>query len=519
MSGITTKEKNWQLFRIIAPVFPNWNIFSGYANEMTALGPVMVATAASKLWGWRAEIIDENNFNGKRNGDDLPDHQTLQKEAPATAVGFYCGLSSTIERVWQIAKFYHQQGIITIAGGWHAHYCPEEMLRNNINIVVHGDGEGAIQQILQAIASGESINNIPGISFLEDGQVKTNEPEMLEIPCLNNLPFPDFGLLKHAYKIKVYPVGRIRGCRMNCEFCSVKGEPRWASAHHLFETVNWLVDTRDARKFFIVDDRLEGDSQGTMEFFQLIANKYGKRLRFIVQIRLEAAKNTELLKIMRKAGVHVECIGYESPIDEDLKVMKKGYLSSDMLKWTKIHASYGFRIHGMFIFGYPPKDKKSQISVTERAKRFKTFIKKAHFFTIQIMHPVPIVGTELRKRLEDERRLFSQELVPWSRYDGNYACFLPYDMTLQELQEVPTELMRWFYGLTSLFRIPLRIITFPIDYLTLGWERWYYHWYCDVIKYGGHLLIQRWLKRQRKDNFLENLEKKLALSDQNKDLK
>lgn len=519
MNDIAKKERSWQLFRMIVPAFPNWNIFSRHASIMTALGPVMVATSASKLWGWRAEIIDENNYKWEGDDNGLPSHQALQRENPATVVGFYCGLTSTIERVWQLAEFYHQQGVVTIAGGWHAHYCPEEMLRNNIDIVVHGDGEDAIQQILEALANGRSVENIPGISFLRDRQMITNEPLMLEIPFLNNLPFPDFGLLRHANKIEVYPIGRIRGCRMNCEFCSVKGEPRWASAHHLFETVNWLVETRGARNFFIVDDRLEGDLQGTVLFFKLIAEKYGKRLRFTVQIRLEAAKNAELLKIMRIAGVHVVCIGYESPIDEDLKAMKKGYLSSDMLKWTKIYRSYGFRIHAMFIFGYPPDKDRKSINSKEMAERFKRFIKKASFFTIQILHPFPIVGTELRKRLESEGRLFPQNLVPWSRYDGNYVCFFPDNMTLQEIQEIPTELMRWFYSFASFFRIPLRTISFPIDYLARGWERWYYHWYNEVIKYGGHLLLQRWRKRQRKDNFLENLKEKLFLSNQNKDLK
>lgn len=511
------EEKKWQLFRMVVPVFPNWNIFSGYANRMTALGAVMVATSANKLYGWRVEIIDENNFTGERDEADLPNHQLLHKENPADVVGFYCGLTSTVERVWQLAKLYHQQGVLTIAGGWHAHYCPEEMLRNGIDVVVHGDGEKVIQEILRAFANGESFEDIPGISFLRNGAMITNEPEMLEIQCLDNLPFPDFGLLRHANKIKLYPIGRIRGCRMSCEFCSVKGQPRWSGAQHLFQTVNWLVETRGARKFFIVDDRLEGDSEGTMEFFRLIAERYGKRLRFTVQIRLEAAKNTNLLDVMQKAGVHVVCIGYESPIDEDLRAMHKGYLSSDMLKWTAIYRSYGFRIHGMFIFGYPPgKDRKS-IEPKEMVKRFKDFIKKARFFTIQILHPVPIVGTELRKRLENEKRLFPQSWVSWSRYDGSYACFQPDNMTLQELQEIPTELMQWFYSFASFFRIPLRTIVLPIDYLTQGWEQWRYHWWHDVIRYGGHLLLQRWRKRQEKDNFLGKLEKSLFLSNQNKD--
>ena len=58
------KESKWPLFRLIVPAFPELNVFSRVANRMTALGPVVVATAASKLWGWRVEVIDENNCKG-----------------------------------------------------------------------------------------------------------------------------------------------------------------------------------------------------------------------------------------------------------------------------------------------------------------------------------------------------------------------------------------------------------------------------------------------------------------------
>lgn len=506
----TTEGKTWLLFRLIIPVFPEVNIFTKSSKSMTALGPLMVATVANKLWGWCVEVIDENNYRGPRNRQGLPDHQILQKENPATAVGFYCGLTSTMERVWQLAEFYHEQRVVTLAGGWHAHYCPEETLGKNIDLVVHGDGEIIIQPILQAVAEGRSFTEIPGVSFREireKDQVKTNPPAMLEVSDLSDLPHPDFGLLRYVGKIKYYSIGRIRGCRMNCEFCSVKGLPRWASPRHFFETVNWLVETRKARNFFIVDDRLEEDCSGTLEFFKMVSEKYGRRLSFIVQVRLEtAAKNPELLGIMKKAGVRVVCIGYESPVDEELRVMRKGYSSAKMLEWTKTYRRYGFQIHAMFIFGYPLKIEGKPIAPKELVKDFKRFIRKARFDTVQVLHPVPIVGTDLRKRLKREGKIFPLEAVPWRYYDGSYACFQPDNMNLRELQEIPIKLMKWFYSPVSFVRIPLKTIAFPVDYLLRGWERWRRDWLQDIVKYGGHLLIQKWQRRQGGDRFLKRLE-------------
>jgi radical SAM superfamily enzyme YgiQ (UPF0313 family) len=483
---------------------------------MTALGPVIVATAASKLWGWRVEVIDENNCKGApKDENGFVDHRELQAQSPAKAVGFYCGLSSTIPRVWKLAQFYRAMGTTTIAGSWHTHFAPEEALQQGIDIVVHGDGEMIVRQLLVCISEGKTVEDVAGISFLNSkGKCVTNPAEISDAADLNSLPYTDFGLVRFA-KIKIYQIGRIRGCSRKCEFCSVKGKPRWASGQFLFDQVQWLVETRKAREFFIVDDRLEEDREGSLFFFDKIAQKYGKSLDFTVQARLEAAQDQEFLTAMEKAGVRVVCIGYESPIDEELQAMKKGYSSRDMLKLTKMYHQFGFLIHAMFIWGYPSK-KVSELSLStkERAKRFRTFVRNARLDTVQILRAIPLIGSELRTRLEKDNRLFPLEVLPWERYDGNYACFKPKDMSLRELQEVPIKLMKGFYDPMSFVRIALKTLAFPIDYLIRGWDIWYRSWRNDLRKYGGHLVIKRWAKCYKRDDFVGKLESVISYKDQ-----
>jgi len=487
--------------RIIIPAFPEINIFTRQAKRTTALGPVTLATVINKLSGFRVEVIDENNYYGPKDNSKLPDHAALQKDSPAAIVGFYCGLTSTMERVWQLAEFYKKQGIFTLAGGWHAHYCPEETLNHNIDVVFHGDAELVVDKIINALASGGSFGEIPGISFKTNEGIQTNEPYMLENKNMDSFPYPDFGLLRFA-RIKTYPIGRIRGCGMNCEFCSVKGKPRYASAQYLFSVVKWLVETRKAKRFFIVDDRLEQDPEGTFDFFQMVCKKYGNRLCFTVQIRLETAKNVPLLKIMKKAGVRYVCVGYESPIDEDLKIMRKGYLSSNMIEWTKVLRRY-FLVHAMFIVGYPPKEGQSSISPREIVKRYRKFIRKACIHTIQALLPVPLVGTDLRERIKD--RIFPLELVPWTMYDGNHPCFKPNNMSPRELQWIGIKLMKGFYQKLSLIKVGVRTIIFPVDFFIRGWGKWHQGWQRDMINYSGHLLVKSWLKRQRDKKLIEKL--------------
>lgn len=505
----TVSKNKWPLFRIVIPAFPEINIFTRQARKTTALGAILIATVANKLWGWRVEVIDENNYRkGPRDNNGLPDHIALQKERPATVVGFYCGLTSTMLRVWKLAEFYHQKGTFNIAGAWHALYCPEETLNHNIDVVVHRDAEKVIQQILSNLGKEKFLESISEISFLKNGQLKTNTSKFVEVlgldPNLSNLPYPDFGLLRYA-RVKLYPVGRVRGCSRNCEFCSVNEKPHWACAEHLFETVKCLAETRNAKNFFLVDDNLTEDLKGTIEFFNMIANKYGNRLDFSIQMRLDLAKNTEFLQVIKKAGVRIACIGVESPINEDLKAMRKGYTSDKMLEWLKILQRY-VKTHIMLIAGYPLKERNVFLSAKEIIKRFRRFIRKAHPDSVHVMLPGPGVGTPLRIRLEKEGRLFPLDIVPWSKHDGRFICFKPDDnMTVRELQEIPFKIMGRFYNLWSFVRIS-RIIVFPIDYLIRRWKPEHRSWYRNAVKSGGYLLMRRWKAKQEVEKFIKKLE-------------
>ncbi|MFA6274339.1 MAG: radical SAM protein [Candidatus Paceibacterota bacterium] len=497
---------SWPLIRFIIPMYPELNIYSG--TMITSLGPISVATSADKIMGLRVEVIDENIYTGPLDQDGFPDHAKLQEESPASFIGIYCGLSSTMDRVYKkIIPLYHEKGVVTIAGGRHTHYMAEEALDNNFDIVVHGNGEHAIYEILTTLIQGGSLNNIPGISFREEEKTINNPPSTLVIQNLDDLPYPNFGLLKYAKKLEVYPLGIGQGCGHHCEFCSVNEPYHCASAEHVFNLLNWLVSTRKAKKFFIVDDRLEQNPKNLSHFLELVKEKYGDKLHFIAQVRMEIADNIKLMEAMRAAGVRTVPVGFESPIDEDLKSMNKGYTSKDMVRRALILKKY-FDVHAMLIFGYPKVDgEQSKMSGKEMVRRFKWFIKASEFSTIQMMKPMPLVGSDLRIRLEAEGRIFPLKVVPWSKYDGNYVCFIPdNNLTSEELQKLPIEIMSWFYNPLTWIKISVNALAFPVYCLIGKWKIWYSNFIDDLIKYGGSRLLKKWKRKQQINDFIHKLE-------------
>jgi radical SAM superfamily enzyme YgiQ (UPF0313 family) len=486
-----------------------------------------VASSASKLGKWDVEIIDENNCRSPfcpKDDSGYPDHRKIQRERPADVVGFYGSLSSTIPRLYQLSRLYKSLGTRTVTGGKHVENLPEEALRNHLDVVVIGDGELTIKELLQTWETDQPLYSIAGIAFREGGNIIKTDPRP-PIADFEVLPSPNFDLLYYT-KMKTFPIWRTRGCNMNCEFCAVKDKTRCDTPEHLLNQIVYLVEHRKARKFFEVSDHFAAHREDTIKFCRLLSDyikKVNIRISITVQIRINDAQDQELLQAMKSAGINDLAIGYESPVDEDLKAMRKGYQSSDMIKWTKTFHEQGFFIHGMFIFGYPHKNKNHQpVSLAEQVKRFREFIRKAKIDTVQILLAVPIPGTELWNRLNQEGRLYPLDQIGWEYYDGQFPVFEPDDsLTPVEIQEAAKKIMKRTYHpwrlaeiiFNSLIHFPrlvflpaFSILTFRVRYLTrafLHWKRLYFR--NPSIRFGGYFVLKNWLRNFKKDKYLERL--------------
>jgi len=503
-------------FRMIAPAFSAFNIYSRIARQTTALGPLSVATAVSRMGGWHAEVIDENNYRklGPKDAQQRPDHNTLQAIRHADVVALYGGLSSTIPRLYELARFYKQQGVTTIAGG--QHFTGKNIrdgLANGIDFVVIGEGDFAIQDLLAALQENRSPADVPGIAFMRDGEV-VRTPDRPPITHFENLPFPDFDLIRYA-KIHMYPINWVRGCGMDCEFCTVKGRPRPAPVSRIVEQIAALVESHGARCFFIVDDLFGQRREEALQLCHMLADyqaAIGIRLDLSVQIRLDRAKDTELLQAMRKAGVSTVCIGFESPIPEELAAMNKRIHPEDMTRLTRLYHKAGFLVHGMFIFGYPlPEGIRLALGARERIRHFRRFIRKARLDTIQVLLPVPLPGTELTKRLASQNRIFPIEVVGWEYYDGNFPLFQPDNpLTAEELHTSIRKIMGRFYRFRHMFMVAFNVLTFPAMILPtfnlrVGWHKWYRSWRNALIRFGGWIVVKRWTAAYNRGRFPEKL--------------
>ncbi|MFC1453816.1 B12-binding domain-containing radical SAM protein [Verrucomicrobiota bacterium] len=507
---------NRMRFRMVVPAFPAFNIYSRVARLTTALGPLSVATVVNKMDGWDVEVIDENNYRkfGPRDNAGLPDHNTLQTIRQADVVGLYGGLSSTINRLYDLARAYRQKGVITIAGGQHfAGENAQEALQNGVDYVVVGEGENTIRELLQAIRDKRDPSEIRGIKFMRAGNI-VQTGERPPITDFESLPLPDFDLIRYT-RISIYPVDWTRGCGMNCEFCTVKGKPRSASVERVLEQIATALEKHNARHFFIVDDLFGHKREDTLRLCGMLADyqkAVGANIDITVQIRLDRSRDAELLKAMRLAGINKICIGFESPIADELTAMNKHIKPEDMLAMTKLYHQAGFIVHGMFIFGYPiPGNARLDMTLNERVKHFRSFISKARLDTLQVLLPVPLPGTEMTARLAAQGRIFPKESIGWEYYDGNFPLFRPDDpLTPEDMQTALRKIMGRFYRFRSSLVICLNILVFPamifsLGNINFGWRKWHRNWRSSIIRFGGWLMIRHWLADFKKGTFSQKL--------------
>ena len=449
----------------IIPKYPchsQQNVFSKI--RMPPVGIISVLSQINKNSQFNdIYAIDENNYSGPLDSNGMPDHFFLQNKEPAKIAMFYGGMSNSIPRMFSLAKQYKKFGALTITGGSHVDALPKEALDSGIDIVVHGEGEETIKEIMgnsEEIVEkkNKNLENILGISFINDNgkYVFTGKRNSIKnLDCLND---PDLSLIRFLEKkISIIPISRSRGCNFKCDFCVVNEQ------YGKFKKISNEKSLNQIRKhydlgfsnFFFTCDNFAQDIPSTIELCRMIGddNKDFRRKikKFTVQVRSDVADNPELINSMKYAGINTLCIGYESPINEELKAMKKGVTVEKLIERSK-KLSKHFYLHGMFIFGYPSFEDskhKSNLTLKEKEKRYSEFFKKAKIDTLQVFNAVPLPGSSLRLKLEKEGRIPPLNKINWDKYDGQFLCYdsTPEGINPRELENIPKRLMKkWYLG-------------------------------------------------------------------------
>ncbi|MFA7159069.1 MAG: radical SAM protein [Kiritimatiellia bacterium] len=249
--------------------------------------------------------------------------------------------------------------VTTIVGGNKATAEVETIFERcpNVDIVVRGEGEDTIKDIV----NGLPLADIPGLSYRKGGQIVHNANRQL--PDVLQIPFPDRSLRRHSYRwmqngvrvtgLTFDTVLASRGCPFNCKFCTFSLNPLGQKRKYVerpLDSVMEEIRSITADVIMFSDDNFFNNPGRSKDLCDRIVAE-GIRKSFIVQTRIEIARDEELLQKAQAAGFKIFLIGIESPHDKILKHFNKGFNQSQIRAAFKVLNKYDFFIHGYFIYG------------------------------------------------------------------------------------------------------------------------------------------------------------------------
>lgn len=330
-------------------------------------------------------------------------------------------LTCTANHAYEIAKrFKKEKGSWTVMGGSHATALPDECLKH-VDSVCIGEADYTFPKLI------DSVYRI--------GKAERKYWNTVAVD-LNNLSHPRRELLdpRGTY---LHGVQMTRGCQYSCEFCFIRVlYGVGVRTRPVDDVVKEITETIEGDKFAFWDDSIVADRDHAYELF---TKMIPLKKRWISQCCLQIADDDELLKQAAKSGCTALFIGIESFNERALRKMGKGFNRARTYRERidKLHD------HGIFIdcginFGSDEDDP----FVFERSLEVIDYL-GIDLVSATIATPMP--GTDLRKRLLKEERIFDSN---WDHYDYRHVVFKPKNMTEEQLAEGHG----WFYN--EFYRLP-----------------------------------------------------------------
>ena len=356
----------------------------------------------------------------------------------------------TAKRAYIMARKYRTPTNIIAMGGFHASVMAEEMLRYADTVLV-GDAEGIWKQFLSDCEKGK-----PQRKYFAD--------ESTPLTAL----FDDGKTYRHRYYgLGVHQLSR--GCKFNCGFCSIKTMYKCVRRKPVDMIVRELSAAREKIIFF-ADDNIFYDRQSAVELFRALIPL---KKKWACQISMDAARDDELLMLMKKSGCFLVLMGFESLSRESLAEMHKAAnLASDYDALIQNIYRHGLLLYGTFVLGCDG----DRADVFEKTYEFAVRNKIA----VTNFNPlIPMPGTEVYDRMEREGRLRYRKWWLSDKYRYGETAFVPKHMTPEDLQNGCLKMRTDFYSLRCIFKrlfgnkynfLPLNLFVFMAANLISGKE-------------------------------------------------
>ncbi len=328
------------------------------------------------------------------------------------------GVTMNINNALEILKCYKEEkpDIVTVMGGPHVTFDAENVLsqKQHVDYIVRGEGEITFTEMLERLEAGDSMQEVLGLSYRQNGSVVHN-PNRPLIPNINILPFPARHLIPLSkYRAMGMSINMItsRGCPFGCIFCvgskMVGKKLRYFDTDRVVEEFGMLTKL-GFKQINIVDDLFTSNKKRCFAVCDGIIDK-GFAFPWTGFARVDTVSR-DLLEKLKESGCTWLCFGTESGNQEILDRIKKKITVEQTRRAIDLCHEVGIEPFASFILGLPGETRETAQQTIDFAKN----LTKNYGF--HILAPFP--GTEVRDKSEEYGMTITTD--DWDRYDANQS--------------------------------------------------------------------------------------------------
>ncbi len=330
-----------------------------------------------------------------------------------------------------------------ILGGWHPSLLPGQTLaEESVDIVVSGQGEEAMLEVVRRIEAGETLEDVPGVGYKRDGELIFNPPRTMrpitELPA-KAYQLADFDAYQRITGKRWAMYTSSLACPYDCAFCTNAAvyKRQWNAlpAEQAVEEMADLTSRYGLELLWVVDDNFLVDTTRAVAIGEGLARR-GVRHEWSIQAttNLVARLSVEELTTLRRAGLTQICHGAESASPKILKLMNKHFQELETIHTAARKCiAAGIRPSFNIIFGFPGEGRQERREtvrfITDVCRRYPG----AEFWT-NIFTPYP--GAPVLDRAVKEGVLLPETFEGWADFFPRYTT-LPW-LNGREHQRVQT---------------------------------------------------------------------------------
>jgi anaerobic magnesium-protoporphyrin IX monomethyl ester cyclase len=280
-----------------------------------------------------------------------------------------------------------------VLGGPEVTHHVDAFLAAGADVLVIGEGEETMRELIAAWSEGRSLEGVAGIAFRDASGAVVRTPSRVLIQSLDDLPVPkrdavDLTPYLDAWRAhhgtNAISISTMRGCPYTCRWCSravYGGSYRRRSPQLVVDEIHGIVERYHPDSLWFVDDVFTINYRWLEDFTREIERR-GVRVPYECITRADRL-NERAVTQLRRSGCFRVWIGAESGSQKILDAMDRRVTVERVRDMIQLSKKHGIETGTFIMLGYPGETEADIEATIEHLKRADP-----DQFTITVSYPI-----------------------------------------------------------------------------------------------------------------------------------